>query len=277
MKGSKLVTALKSTIEVIALLMGIFILGTFLWIFITPFGMTDFFHVLGLIIKNAGLYSTLLAGITVTIFYQIYMKEKEIEQADKIKIGEVGYYTLAFPSHASEDYTGDKSVVVIHSDEDYKYSSQEERYYCFFVNFLTSKEKKTFLKNIMAFEEEYFIENQKDIIRNYFEYCERVHCCSPLFCSTKPAGKWMDNDELTSDRYFWLVRNCTDIHEKCYKNFWVSAVTEEGIILFIKIKVLLEVKKAKKDNGKIETTIPITLLQQTTYYKSQDKLCALFR
>ena len=61
MKNSKVVIALKSTIVVIALLMGIFILGTFLWILIIPFRMKDFFHVLSLIIKNGGLYSTLLA------------------------------------------------------------------------------------------------------------------------------------------------------------------------------------------------------------------------
>ena len=50
----------------------------------------------GKILKNAGPYSVLLVGIVITTFFQVYSKEKELQKEDKIKIGEVGYYTLAF-------------------------------------------------------------------------------------------------------------------------------------------------------------------------------------
>lgn len=52
------------------------------------------------------------------------------------------------------------------------------------------------------------------------------------------------------------------------KNFWVSAVTEEGILLFIKVKARI----ARVDGGYC-----FSLIQQTTYYKSGEKLYPLYR
>lgn len=135
--------------------------------------------------KNAGSYSTLLAGITVTVFCQIYLREKEIEREDKVKISEVGYYTLAFSlknDDYSEEYTGDKIVVEINSEEDYQFSPhiEDKRYYHFFIKFLTSKKEPTNFKNIMAFGEKYFANNEKDIIRNYYQYCVLLYGCLTL-------------------------------------------------------------------------------------------------
>ena len=45
-------------------------------------------------------------------------------------------------------------------------------------------------------------------------------------------------------------------------------MTEEGILLFVKIKARLTC---------LENMSEIVLLQQTTYFKSQDELCALYR
>ena len=67
------------------------------WIFISPYKFSQFFEVLSKILKNAGSYSVLLVGIVITTFFQVYSKEKELEKEDRIKIGEVGYYTLSFP------------------------------------------------------------------------------------------------------------------------------------------------------------------------------------
>ena len=70
---------------------------------ITPYKIIGFNYVLSQVLKNAGSYSTLLVGIVVTTFYQVYAKEMEIEQEDMIKISELGYYTLAFERNA-DDY-----------------------------------------------------------------------------------------------------------------------------------------------------------------------------
>lgn len=112
------------------------------------------------------------------------MKEREIEQEDKIKIGELGYYTLAFKRPEDdhwEKYNGDKLVVEICDEKDFEFSPHEENcnYYHFPAKFLTSKKEATNLKNIMAFGEKYFEKNKKNIIRNYYKYCEKVTYATP--------------------------------------------------------------------------------------------------
>lgn len=263
-------TAMECTFFAVILLMIIFIGGSFLWIAITPYKLGQFFLVLSLCIKNAGSYSVLLVGIVITIFFQIYSKEKEIEKEDKIKIEEVGYYTLAFPrsdDKYEENFQKDKIVMEINDEEDYKFSAVNKRDKCiFFIKFLTSKEKSTNLKNIMAFGEDYFDKNKKDILKNYYHYCEKITYASPLYCSAKPTSELKSNKEADLNRYFWLITNTGS--EAIIKNFWIAAVTEEGILLFVKVKA----KIRKSDRG-----TQISLLQQTTYYKSNNKLCPLYR
>lgn len=58
------------------------------------------------------------------------------------------------------------------------------------------------------------------------------------------------------------------IEEFTIKGYTISAVTEDGILLFVKIKARLTC---------LENMSQIVLLQQTTYFKSQDELCALYR
>lgn len=271
--------ALTGCFFVIMILFTLFIASTFLWIFITPFKMKEFAYVLSLILKKAGAYSTVLVGIAVTVFYQMYSKEKELEREDRVKIGEVGYYTLAFirkEDDYKEEYNGDKIVVEICDEEDYGFSPQKENsgYYHFLAKFLTSKGVSTNLKNIMVFGEEYFKENQKDIINNYYKYCEKVTYASPLYCSTKPTSELQNNSGIDANRYYWLVLKRIKNSDSAIRNFWISAVTEEGIIMFIKVKVRL-IETEYKEMG--EMKMLLTLLQQTTYYKSQGKLCALYR
>lgn len=271
-------TALKGCLFVIMILFTLFIASTFLWIFITPFKMKESAYVLSLILKKAGTYSTVLVGIAVTVFYQMYSKEKELEREDRVKIGEVGYYTLAFvrkDDDHEEEYNGDKIVVEICDEEDYEFTSQKENsgYYHFLAKFLTSKGVSTNLKNIMVFGEKYFEEHQKDIINNYYKYCERVTYASPLYCSTKPTSELQNHNGADANRYYWLHLKRTE-ENNVIRYFWISAVTEEGIIMFIKVKVRLMEAEYKKTG---EMRMRLTLLQQTTYYKSQGKLCALYR
>lgn len=95
-KRNILFVAVKYTLYSIILLALLFGASTCLWIIITDYMFRDFFRVLSLILRNAGSYSTLLVGVVITVFFQIYSREKDAEKEDKIKISEVGYYTLAF-------------------------------------------------------------------------------------------------------------------------------------------------------------------------------------
>ncbi len=112
-----------------------------------------------------------------------------------------------------EAYNGDKIVVEICNEKDYNFNPtiENHKYYHFLAKFLTSKRDSINLKNIMAFGEKYFEENTKDIIRNYYQYCEKVTYASPLYCSTKPTGELENTAGIDRNRYYWLVLNCAEI------------------------------------------------------------------
>lgn len=270
MKKGKLKIAIAWSLASI-LIIGLIFLGmSCLWIGLTDYTYKDFTQVLCLCIKNAGAYSVLLVGVVVTIFFQIYSKEKEIESEEKIKIEEVGYYTLAFSldeSKYEEKFVGDKMVVEIQSEDDFLYDPMKADKDAFhLIKFLTSKNRSTNLKNIMAFNEDYFEKNKKDIINNYYKYCEKVEYNSPLYCATKPTNENYECDKENRKRYFWIILKCNE--KTVIKNIWFSAVTEEGFLLFIKTKIKLE---------KIEEKVKVSLLQQTTYYKGRDGVVGLYR
>ena len=176
MKKSKLKIAIVWTMVAVSIIGLIFLSMSCLWIVLTSYTYKDFAQVLCLCIKNAGAYSVLLVGVVVTIFFQICSKEKELEDEEKIKIEEVGYYTLAFSldeSKYEEEFVGDKMVVEIQSEEDFLFDSMKEDKDIFhiLIKFLTSKNRSTNLKNIMVFNEKYFETNKKDILKNYYKYC----------------------------------------------------------------------------------------------------------
>ena len=90
----------------------------------------------------------------------------------------------------------------------------------------------------MAFSADYFEKNEESILKDYYGYCERVTYASPLYCSTKPTSELKNNNDEDINRYFWLFLR--DTLEAKFKTFWISAVTEEGILLFIKVKVRID-------------------------------------
>ena len=275
MKNNSFLTSIKYTFYVIVWLSVIFIVTTIVWIWITPYKFTQFYLVLCKIFKSSGSYSVLLVGIVITTFFQVYLKEKELQNEDRIKIGEVGYYTLAFKRQEDEyeeDYNGDKLVVEINDKSDYDFNDRTDKsvYFHFMTKFLTSKSESTNLKNIMAFSEDYFEKNKNDILKNYYHFCERITYCSPLYCSAKPTGELINNNEIDRSRYFWLLLNCE--HTDFIKKFWISAVTQDGVLLFIKVKAKIQIIK---ENNELKARI--SLLQQTTYYERHNQLCVLYR
>lgn len=272
MKNHGLGFAIKCMFLVLTLLSTIFVGATVLWIIITSYTYEQFFLVLSLILKNAGSYSVLLVGIVITTFYQIYMKEVELEKEDRIKIEEVGYYTLAFrrPEDTyKENFKEEKMVVEINGEKDYVFADEDaatDFFAPFMIKFLTSKPNGTNLKNIMAFSDDFMKKNKKDILNNYFAYCEKITYSSPLYCSAKPTSELKSNCLADRNRYFWLIIKKQENEE--IKNIWISAVTEEGILLFVNAKVHIK---------ELEEGCLIILLQQTTYYKSKNGLSPLYR
>lgn len=251
----------------------VFLLAALIWIIITPYETDDFFYVLSIILKRAGAYSTLLVGIVITIFVQIYTKEKELENEEKIKVSEIGYYTLAFPNtdnSCNQEYDGNRIVVEIETEGDYKFNpfKESKNKYHFTASFETSKKQNANLKNVMAFGDQYFIENKSKILRKYFEICEKTDFSSPSYCTAMPTT---DNGLLTKfkeSNLFWLVLN-NSCQEPEIFTFWISAITEEGILLLIKVKA------SAKNAG--NNLLKAQLLQQTTYYRRKNKLIPLYR
>ena len=128
-QDNSFVIAIKYTFYVLLWLSVIFVGATIVWIWVTPYTFVQFSLVLSKILKNAGSYSVLLVGIVITTSFQVYSKEKELQKADRIKIGEVGYYTLAFKRQEDvyeEVYNGDKLVVEINDKSDYDFNAEKE-------------------------------------------------------------------------------------------------------------------------------------------------------
>lgn len=158
-----LLTPITYTLYSIVMLFVIYCGASLLWIIITDYRLTQFCKVLSLVLKNAEGYSVLLVGVVITICFQIYTKEQEVIKENRIKIKEVGYYTLAFQRDEdpyTEVFRGDKQVVIISNDKDY-FTETHNNKISFMVKFLSSKEKSTNLKNVMAFDDLYFQNNKK--------------------------------------------------------------------------------------------------------------------
>lgn len=261
----------------IVVIVAIFVFSTLIWIAISDFKNSDFNFVLQLVLKKSGTYSVLLSAIVATIFFQSYTASKAEDKEKELKIESIGHYTLAFKREEdeySEIFKGDKIVLEICTDEDYKIESindiNVEKYMLFNIKFLTSKDVHSNLKNIMAFNDDYFIKNKKDILTNYYSYCEKMSYISPLYCSAKPTSELDNNVKADINRYFNLFFN-KDIKE-IKRTIWISSITDEGVLLFIRAKInLYPIIKEGKEGYCCE------LLQQTSYFKHNNELQPLYR
>lgn len=266
-----------SAVQCIAFLMilfaVVFVGATLLCICITSFGIHDFRLVLYRILRHIESYNILLVGIGLIVFFRIYSKEKELEKEDAARTGEVGSYTLAlgdFEAGFNEKFVGEKMVVEITRDCDYSFETGTEEpyvstpYIYFPVKFLTSKAKSSNLKNIMIFGDSYFKKHIKGILKNYYDYCERISYSSPIYCAAKPTKEERETATAIRKRYFWVVTRLQKPEET--KIFWVTAVTEEGRLLFIKVKARIEGSDKERR---------IILLQQTTYCQANNRICPI--
>ena len=266
----KLWDIIKPIIISLILLGLIFISSALIWIHISNFVLFDFSKVLQLVLKNMGVYSAVLVGIIVSIFYNSFnsvkAKDKEIEE----KIREVGHYELAFSLDLkfNERNLTLPQVKIIYEEKDYEKTPNNDSNRCIVpIKFLTSKDTSSNLKNILAFGDKYFIEKEKMIINNYYQFCMKVKEDNPIYCAAKPTRELVNNDEADIQRYFYLINNkYTNNKEEI---IWISAITEEGTLMFINLKFRNE---SFKEKG-----VGMTLLQQTNYFSYQGKLCPLYR
>lgn len=243
-------------------------------------------------IKNAGSYSVLLTGIAVTVILQFYANKKDIEKEMQVKVNEIGYYALGFLEKDPPDSKKSDElnyVVLIKNQYDYYKKSLYKNNTLFTFHFYTSKEKKINLKNILAFEGKYFDKNKRKILKKYYEYCEKIEHNSPIFSTATTTDLKNKSDSISNFKEenndysihpaFYSFQLCTNFQNEDdgIKTFWISAVTEEGILLFIKVKAfstkLTDLPKDESGNIKVS----LALYQQTTYYKIKNKLHPLYR
>lgn len=257
------------SLTVAFIIIGIFFLiSTIVWICITDNKMTDFPLVLSNIIKNIGSYSSVLIALIVSVFFSSYFKEKDIQNSNKIKIESIGYFTLAFSMEEVsnlKEFNERNFVQEIDSFNDYKKIDYKGTYPVGKVKFLTSKDKRILLKNIMVFSSDYFEKNRNEIVSNYYKYCEKIEYSTPLYCEAKP---YFQKDDPERNEYFWIILKMNSLKQKEIRTVWIGALTEEGVLFFVKLKY--QVKKF--NNG-----YSMDLLQQTIYYKSENGLVPLVK
>lgn len=255
----------------------IFIFTALIWIVISDYKFVDFFVVLQLILKKAGSYSVLVSAIIATVFFQSYTESKAEDKEKDLKIQNIGQYTLAFQREEDEyreEFRGGKIVLEICTDEDYKIEdirqSEKEKYALFSIKFLTSLNTSSNLKNIMAFNTDYFKKNMRKIVNNYYIYCEKIKYQSPLYCSAKPTSELDNNQKADINRYFNLVVKIYD--NSLPRTIWISSITNEGVLLFIKVRFRISLLAKGEEEGYY-----FELLQQTSYFKHNNELIPLYK
>lgn len=247
----------------------IFIISAIVWILLSDYRYYEIATVLLLVMKSSGVYSTLFAAIIATVFFQSYAAQKSEDKDIETKIKNIGHYIIAFQRENDpyyEDFVGNKIVLEVCDERDFLIQMPNlEQYTYIMTKFLTTKKASTKLKNIMAFSEDYFTLYQDEILNEYYSFCNRINYPSPLYCSTKPVNEVDDNNYIDINRYFFLFLKREN--KNVIKNVWVSAITDEGVNLFINVKIEIQNHQDR---------FRIVLLQQTIYFNHNGKLHNLY-
>ena len=265
------------------MLLGIlFLLATFVWLTLTGF-QQSFFEVLSKILAKGGAYSTLLSVVIGTVVFQSIKKEEEKQLKSheediarkrnwEEKTKALGQFTIAFQREEDQNSVAIVSrgfVIAISAARDFSLDEEAARniddlgiWAIFDVKFLTSKATPTNLKCIMAFEDAYFRENEMGIIANYYGVLSKSKSQNPLYCVARPTNPDIScNDQ---NKYFCFAIKMP--HDSEYKSVWFSAITDIGIMLFIKAKI----KLSQRDDG-----IRCELINQLSFAVEDGKLKAL--
>lgn len=237
--NQKIKSAILTLCSAATVLVVVFMFAATIWILITDRDFSNYFFVLSRVMRSGGTYSTLLAAIVVAVAFQSFKDAEAKHKETEEKIKQIGQYTIAFQLEEKQDQPvnicGD--IIAINNEDDYLFehkedqSSQEIGAYPF--QFLTSGEASTNLQCIMAFENEYFNNNKNEIISNYYSYCERVNLHNPLYCAARQPNPNLECE--TRNRFVNLFLHLPK--NDGYSFLWVSAITDQGFLLFIKVKL----------------------------------------
>lgn len=262
---NRIINILRPLIGAIFIISILLLLISFGWIVISEYQFSDYFEILQLVLKNGGSYSALLAAITATVFFQSYQDTKKQEKEKNRKVESIGHFAICFRESNIDNNNDEYFVVMIENNNDFTLKGQG--YISFKLEFLTSRHEQHYLRNLMAFEANYFKQEQKKIINRYFDYCQKTDYPSPILIKAFP---YKDVHNLNEAAPFTLLIN-TD--KKKSIELWLTAITEEGILYFNKIKLRIDYNTQTKNTEEYSCV----LLQQTNYYAEGDKLIPLIQ
>lgn len=226
----------------------LFLLAAFIWILITTKDYSSYYFILSRIMKNGGTYSALLAAVVAAVAFQS-IKDAEVKRKEsEEKIKQIGQYTIAFQKEEEQDKRpitcGDVIVIKNDQDFDFEHSGVLNQSFCAYsVQFLTSGKESTNLQCIMAFEDDYFCvdKNRKKILNDYYGVCEKLKLPNPLYCASRQT-----NPELkceSRNRFINLIIRVPE--DDAFRFIWFSAITDQGFLVFIKVKLKLENRENK--------------------------------
>lgn len=219
----------------------IFLISTAVWILITDWVFADYFIVLSKIIKNSGTYATLFATVVAAVAFQSFKDAENKRKESEEKIKQIGQYSIAFrlEEKQNELFSTCGDIIAINEDKDFNYEYEGKKpdssFIVFPIQFLTSGKESANLQCIMAFEEEYFNRNQKKIIKDYYGFCERQNLPNPIYC----AARQTDPSLICEKRNRFINLLIQRPKEEKMKFIWIAAITDQGYLLFIKIKLRL--------------------------------------
>lgn len=258
---------IKKTIRVLlplgytaAILAVIFLASALGWIAISDYRLENFFLVLQLILKKSGSYGALLAAIIATIFFQSYTGMKAEAKDREDKIISIGHYAVSVINEADCILTW-KTLRINLIEKDSDFEASDDNFSNIKLKFETSKASEGYMRNIMAFEEDYFNKNKREILKNYLKVYQKSEYLMPLFVRVFSVQK---EETKTPDSDFILRIRVNGNENKC---FFISAITDSGVLYFIRVKMKIEA-----DNSNKYTFI---ILQQTNYFVQNGKLEAL--
>ncbi|MHB8130079.1 MAG: hypothetical protein ACYDEX_13885 [Mobilitalea sp.] len=237
--NKKIISAIIALYSAATALVVVFMSAAVIWILITNRDFSNYFFVLSRVMRNGGTYSALLVAIVVAVAFQSFKDAEAKHKESEEKIKQIGQYTIAFQLEEKQDQPvktcGD--IIAIKNEEDYLFENREDqsqKEFCVFpIQFLTSGVVSTNLQCIMAFEDEYLNKNKKEIISNYYSCCERLNLQNPLYCAARQTNPNLECE--TRNRFVNLFLHLPK--NDGYSFIWFSAITDQGFLLFIKVKL----------------------------------------
>lgn len=240
--------------------------AAFAWVAIPEDNTLDFWQALRKILRNIKDFEALLLAIVVTIFFQNYMNMKaEVREKDE-KLKGIGHYAIEVLR--DEPWPVDKDMPMVRllsKEEDFKNPLPQD-FAGFGLHFITSQKTPTYFRNVMAFEEAYFNTRKREILAHYMNTYQNVEYASPSFVGADSYH--IENYEETEDAIsseFWFLMRAKQAE---IRNFWISAVTEDGFLYFIFVKAKLTAEGKGKD-------YKLILLQQANYFVQKGELVPL--